>query len=300
MPIHNWPVPSQPFTWIDIVNPTEAELKEVSEKYNIHHYALKDCLQPDHLPKYEDLSNMNFIITRILIDSELENVHTIQQISSKVAIFYNHDFIVTVHRLPQAFLENIKTKYIDTERCKTTNELVTKIIWFVLHSYDSQAIQLSNDIDTYEAKIFLEPLTPAMMEDLYFIKRKASTCYKLLMLTREVINTIRTTENDLVALQDVKDLHIKLSTMYDQTREDITNLLNFYLSISSQKTNAVMKILTVFSVFFMPLTFIVGIYGMNFEFMPELKSKWGYPIVLLSMAVLTGIIFWWFKKRKWL
>lgn len=300
MPINNWTISSQSFTWLDIVNPTEAELKEISEKYKIHHYALKDCLQPDHLPKHEDLGNMNFIITRILIQSIPEKLHTIQEISSKVAIFYNNNFIVTIHRLPQVFLEKIKTKYINTEKCKTVNELVTKIIWHVLHSYDEPAIQLSNSVDIYEEKVFLKPLTSEMMQELYFIKRKAATCYKLLMLTKEVINTIRTTENDAVALQDAKDLHIKLITMYDQIRDDVTNLLNFYLSLSSQKTNAVMKILTVFSVFFMPLTFIVGIYGMNFEFMPELKSKWGYPSVLLSMIVLTGIIFWWFKKRKWL
>ena len=139
-----------------------------------------------------------------------------------------------------------------------------------------------------------------MLEDLYYIKRKAAICNKLLMLTGEVINTIRTTDKDLVALQDVKDLHTKLITIYDQAHEDVTNLLNIYLSLSSRKTNEVMKVLTIFSVFFMPLTFIVGIYGMNFEFMPELKSKWGYPSVLIIMVVITILIYTWFKRKKWL
>jgi magnesium transporter len=101
-------------------------------------------------------------------------------------------------------------------------------------------------------------------------------------------------------LQDLKDLHVKLITTYDQILEDIYNLLNIYISLSAQKTNEVMKVLTIFSVFFMPLTFIVGIYGMNFKHMPELELTWAYPTVLLSMAVLAVAIYFWFKRKHWL
>ena len=139
-----------------------------------------------------------------------------------------------------------------------------------------------------------------MMEELYFIKRKAAICNKLLMLTGEVINTTRTSQNDLVALQDVKDLHVKLITMYDQIHDDVTNLSNIYLSLSAQKTNEVMKVLTIFSVFFMPLTFIVGIYGMNFKYMPELNWEYGYHASLLLMIGITVLIYQWFKRKGWL
>ncbi|MFM2226438.1 MAG: hypothetical protein RJA07_2640 [Bacteroidota bacterium] len=288
------------FKWIDIITPTEDELKKVSDEFNLHHYTLRDCLEPDHLPKYEDMGDVHFIITRVLLENDTSKPHTIQSISSKVAIFYNDHFIITIHRLPQNFIDVIKQKYTDNEKCKTTRELVTKIIWYVLHSYDKPAIQLSNEVDVYEAKVFLKSLTPSMLEDLYFIRHKAAICNKLLMLTGEVTNTIRTNNTDTVALQDAKDLHIKLTTLYNQAHEDVTNLLNIYLSLSSQKTNEVMKVLTIFSVFFMPLTFIVGIYGMNFKFMPELDSKLGYPLVLITMLVLTGIIYLWFKRKKWL
>ncbi|MFM9949132.1 MAG: CorA family divalent cation transporter [Saprospiraceae bacterium] len=300
MPVSNWTFDASKFSWIDIVSPTEEELKAISEKYHLHHYTLKDCLEPDHLPKHEDLGDTHFIITRILSDTQTTKSHTIQEISSKIAVFYNEHFIITVHRLPHVFLDDIRIKYLEANKCRNSSELITKIIWHVLHSYDKPAIDLSNEVDAYEAKIFLKSLTPVMMEDLYFIKRKAAICNKLLMLTGEVINTIRTTDNDLVALQDVKDLHVKLTTIFDQAHDDVTNLLNIYLSLSAQKTNEVMKVLTIFSVFFMPLTFIVGIYGMNFEFMPELKLKWGYPVVLILMIVLSVTIFWWFKRKKWM
>ena len=300
MAVNNWSVMSSKFTWVDIDRPTEDELKAVSEKYNLHHYTLRDCLEPDHLPKHEDLGETHFLITRILTEGQTKKAHTIQEISSKIAVFYNENFIITVHRLPQVILQDIKAKYFDTGKTKSTSEIVTKIIWHVLHSYDKPAINLSNEVDIYEAKIFLKTLTPVMMEELYFIKRKAAISNKLLMLTGEVINSIRTSNSDLVALQDAKDLHVKLITIYDQIHDDVTNLLNIYLSLSAQKTNDVMKVLTIFSVFFMPLTFIVGIYGMNFDFMPELRVKWAYPAVLISMAIISLLIFWWFKRKKWL
>ncbi|WP_073410118.1 CorA family divalent cation transporter [Flavobacterium johnsoniae] len=88
--------------------------------------------------------------------------------------------------------------------------------------------------------------------------------------------------------------------LYDQVQEDANNLLNIYLSLSARKTNDVMKLLTIFSVFFMPLTFIVGIYGMNFRYMPELESPLGYPLTMLVMVLVCGVIFFWFKRKKWL
>ena len=114
------------------------------------------------------------------------------------------------------------------------------------------------------------------------------------------ISSVKIKNNDTGALQDTRDLHLKLLNIYDQIHEDVSNLVNFYLSISAQKTNEVIKVLTILSVFFMPLTFIAGIYGMNFEYMPELKVRWGYPILLIIMILLSGLIYLWFKKKKWL
>lgn len=300
MPVKDWSDEGLRFTWLDITEPTADELKVISEKYSLHEYTLRDCLEPDHLPKHEDLGDTHFIITRILTPGQPRKMQTIQQLSSKIAIFYNNDIIITVHRLEQSFLQVVRDKYVETHKCRNTNELVTKIIWFVLHSYDKPAIELSNEVETYEEKIFLRSLTPVMMEDLYYIKRKAGICYKLLVLTGEVINTIPRSKKDSVAFQDLQDLHVKLSNLYNQAHDDVANLLNIYLSLSAQKTNDVMKVLTIFSVFFMPLTFIVGIYGMNFEFMPELKQKWGYPGVFALMAIVSVIVYIWFKRKKWL
>ena len=102
------------------------------------------------------------------------------------------------------------------------------------------------------------------------------------------------------SVQDMRDQHLKMLTLYSQVLEDVNNLMNLSMSFAAKRTSEVMRILTVFSVFFMPLTFIVGIYGMNFKFMPELNKKWGYPAVLFFMAIVTVVIYLWFKRKKWL
>ncbi|MET3034085.1 CorA family divalent cation transporter [Flavobacterium johnsoniae] len=139
-----------------------------------------------------------------------------------------------------------------------------------------------------------------MIEDIYYLKKRAGLYKKLLLLSNEVVNSIKADTEERPLHQDVRDLHTKLVLLYDQVQEDANNLLNIYLSLSARKTNDVMKLLTVFSVFFMPLTFIVGIYGMNFKFMPELESPLGYPLTIIAMFVVSVLIFFWFKRKKWL
>lgn len=300
MPIKTWSSTSGTFSWTDITAPTEEELQKVSEKYGLHQYTLRDCLEPEHLPKSEDIGDTHFFISRILLESKSKQLHTIQQISTKLAVFYNDNFIVTVHRLPHAFLDQVKSVCYENGNLKKPGEIVTRILWHVLHSYDQPAIRLSDEVDVYETRIFRQRLTPVMMQELHFIKQRASICRRLLMLTSDVINSLRNNGNDTVILQDVKDLHVRLIVLFEQAHEDVTNLLNIYLSISAQKTNQVIQVLTLFSVFFMPLTFIVGIYGMNFEYMPELKTKWGYPAVMILMVLITVAIYIWFRRRKWM
>ena len=96
------------------------------------------------------------------------------------------------------------------------------------------------------------------------------------------------------------DNFIQIETGYDQINEQINNLLSLYLSISAQRTNEVIRVLTIFSVFFMPLTFIVGIYGMNFKVMPEIDWQYGYAYAIVLMVAVTIAIYSWFKRKGWL
>jgi magnesium transporter len=286
--------------WIDITEPTTSEMEAVTKEYNLHYQLVRDCMEPDHLPKYDSVEDVNFLILRYYCHVFDKKLATIQEISNKIAIFYTKDFLITIHKEPIQFLGNIERKYIEKNKCSGTEEAITQILWHALESFDDPAERLSEQVDFYENHILLRTIGNDQVESLYYIKRQASISNKILMLMAEPINHIRNLPKDDPALQDLKDQHLKILTLYNQILEDVNNLMNLYMSFAAQKTNDVMKVLTIFSVFFMPLTFIVGIYGMNFDFMPELKQKWGYPAVMLLMAIITVIIYQWFKRKKWL
>jgi magnesium transporter len=103
-----------------------------------------------------------------------------------------------------------------------------------------------------------------------------------------------------VLFRDVQENVESYHFYADELLDDTNTVLNVQLSLATHRTNEVMRVLTVFSVFFLPLTFIVGIYGMNFQFMPELRARWGYPAILVAMGIVTLAIYLWFRRRGWL
>jgi magnesium transporter len=286
--------------WIDVTDPTSAEMQEIAEHYRLNPYIVRDCMEPDHLPKYDEVDQVNFLILRYYAHDFNKKAATIQELTNKIAIFYTEKFLLTIHKSEVAFMEIVNKRHLVTGKCSSVNEVVVRIIWQALESYDDPAQRLSEQIDFYENSIMVRKMNNDQLEALYYIKRQASISQKILMLMLEPINHVHASPDDDAALQDVKDQHLKMLTLYNQTVEDVNNLMNMYMSFSAQRTNEVMKILTIFSAFFLPLTFIVGVYGMNFEHMPELKMQWGYPTVLFIMVLVTVGIYAWFRRKKWL
>lgn len=239
----------------------------------MNQHALSACLQSDHLPKHEDIEGTHFIVTRVLIPIRAGQSVSIQSISTKIAFFYRPGLLVTIHRIPHDFINDVRTRFFDTGQLHVVEAIVAKMLWHILHSYETPAVRLSNELDDFENKVFSQNLTPQMLSELYQIKRKSLMSKKLLLFSQEAVSSIKLPDSESDDLQDTRDLHLKLLNIYDQIHEDVSNLVNFYLSISAQKTNDVIKVLTIFSVFFMPLTFLAGIYGMNFDYMPELRER---------------------------
>lgn len=290
-----------PFVWVDITNPTPEELDAVARQYGLYYTLIKDCLEPDHLPKFEAVDHINFLITRIHNPKKEREVDSIQDLSSKIAIFYSSEFLITVHRLPQPMLEEVRSRYVDKGHCPSTTDLAIRIVHWVLHSYQEPGLALLSQLDRHESVVFLKTKVPnAILQKLYFIKRKAASAKRIVMLSNDILASLRRIEGDSPLLQDTQDLQLKVVTLYDQLEESVTGLLNIYLSLSAQRTNEVMRVLTIFSAFFLPLTFIAGIYGMNFDWMPELKWSAGYPIVLGIMLAVAAGIFVWFRRKGWL
>ncbi len=287
------------FTWIDITGPSLDDLTAVAEKYALNHHNLQDCLEPDHLPKFEEGDPFNFIILRKVLE-ETNKGASIHALTTKIAIFFDEDTIVTIHRVPHPDLFPICEQLIQSGKIASIGSFLLKIVARVQHSYSKFASELNLQIEETETRLFIKKQATESIESLFLLKRRASLCKKLLLLTGEVVSAVQHRQKKSSEVQDIRDSQIKLQLFYDQLTEDALNLVSMYMSISANKTNDVMKVLTIFSAYFLPLTFIVGVYGMNFEFMPELEWTYGYPLVLGLMVVVFLLIYFWFRRKKWL
>lgn len=208
--------------------------------------------------------------------------------------------MITIHKGTIPFIDEIIEKHINTKRLKSINTIVIKMLREVLLSYENSVMKLSEEINEFEANMLLREIPRHSLQHLFYLKNRAHLSRKLLVLTDDVLDSFQVNKHERTALQDIRDLHTKLIVLYDQILEEISSLQNIYISISAQKTNEVMKTLTILSMFFLPLTFMVGIYGMNFHFMPELKYPWAYPAFLGLMVVVALIIYLWFRHKKWM
>lgn len=285
--------------WIDIQSPSAEDLAQFAESHQIDQQNLKDCLEADHLPKFEDTDSLKFLITRVIVGTTRVD-HTVQEISSKVAMFFDDNLLITVHRLPHDFIEDLISRHIQTQKLQHPKDIAVKLIKGSLRSFERFTLTLNEQIDHIEDTIFIKSRKANMLQELYFLKRQSNIGRKLLLLTREVLTGMQGHHKATADLQDAFDLHNKVELYFDQLTDDVNNLLTVYLSVSSQKTNEVMKVLTVFSAFFLPLTFLVGVYGMNFKYMPELEQRLGYPTVWAVMLGIVISIYIWFRRKQWL
>lgn len=283
----------QDFTWIDIQNPSNEEAQRVAVTHGLNPILVKDSLQAGHLPKMERMDDGYFMILRACTQ-EVEKPTSINDFSNKIAFFVAKGRLITVHRAEYAFLDG---PLPDVEHM---DALILYIIDKMVDSFQKPLENLSSKIDDIENQIFTKKGDNLTLEQLYFFKSKARIGKKLTVLTRSVIDDLKVGEGHGPRLQDIKDSLTAQYLLYDEAVEDTNGLLASYLSVTAQKSNDVMKVLTIFSAFFLPLTFIAGIYGMNFDVMPELHWQNGYFYTLGFMALVCLLVLLWFKRKRFL
>ncbi len=290
---------SNEFQWIDITNPSVDELNQIAKEHSIHPNIIHDCLDAEHLPKFEIIGNHFFMILRTFDDECSSDADTIQELTRKIAFFYSNSILITIHRKEQAYLSNIKNHYskITEIKADAANKILFDIMKAALETYNKPIDAALNQLENLEMGVFGARGTKNFeIEDGYYLKRKAWVFKRMLHMTLDFIPKIGTGSH----LQNLKEIAESNFYYVDDLVESINSLLNLYISLSSHKTNEVVRVLTIISVFLLPLNLITGIYGMNFEFMPELKLKLGYPAALLLMGFITITVFLWFRKKGWL
>ena len=288
------------YDWIDLQAPDEAELHELAVRYGLHEALVNDALQSDHLPKYENLKDYVFLILRAYDDTNDIEADTVSELTNKLAVFMSDSFIISIHRNTWPDLERISQESVETGICEHPHHVLLEILKACLESFDIPAKKLTSTIDYFEEQVFLKNRNKPVLKGLYFVKRKVDVIRRILLLSFETVDKLDPADKTNAFSRDVRDLYVKQQTIFDSLSENTNHLLNIYFNISSQRTNETIRVLTIFSVFFMPLTFVVGIYGMNFRYMPELDWKMGYAGVMLLMLVIVVVIYFWFKRKRWL
>jgi magnesium transporter len=294
------------FKWLDVSGPSPEELEALAGEYGIHPLSVQDCLDPEHLPKFERIGAITFMILRAYDEAAPADADTVHELTRKVALFFNNQILVTVHRAEQGFLEELKRQPARPgARSEPACALqVLAIANGVIDSFWKPLEDAENRISLIEERQVRPRDRSLFVHEVFHLKRRINA---IRSTTRHTLETVRklgaASEDQPMPSPRLTDLRENAESLYfatDELLEDANSLIGLTLAAADHETNQVMRVLTVFSAFFLPLTFIVGVYGMNFDVMPELRWRFGYPLVLGAMAACSLGIYLWFRSKDWL
>lgn len=284
--------------WVDFSSPTEDEGNFLSCHFRFHSLAIEDCFHFLQRPKLDYYDGYNFFVLHALNPNKLQ--------SEELDMFLAKNFIVTFHLTQLLGVETVWERVINCENfwnkgpSYITYELMDKIVdeYFpILYRIEDKL----NEIEINEEKKSMRLLMVEVFDlrgDLLKLRR---TILPMRELLYRVLNSekLEITQDQKAYFSDIYDHLLKLTEMVDSNRDMTSDIRDNYLSLNSNRMNKIMATLTIVTSIFIPLTFIVGIYGMNFENMPELKWQCGYFMVLGFMAIVGGGMALWFKRKGW-
>lgn len=284
--------------WVDLNEPTKEESEILVDYFNFHPLSVEDATQVQQRPKFKQYDDYQFIVFHALDLKTLE--------SEEVDIFIGDDFIVTFHRERYEEIDTIKRKlFNETIEINEPKDILLHILDDIVDNYFPFIYDIEDKVFNFEDRHNLDITTKTLIDDtfdlrqeLLIIKRTVQPMKDLVYRMREG-KVLHLNEQQFLYITHINDHLMKQMEMVDSSREMTSDIRDNYISLNSFKMNNIMKILTIYSVVFMPLTLIAGIYGMNFTNMPELEWHDGYYIVLVIMAVIAIIMLIVFKKKRW-
>lgn len=293
-------------TWVNINGLHEVDiLKKLGKHFNIHSLVLEDILNTSQRPKAEELEGYIFIVLRMLSyngeNSEIKG----EQISLILGENYIISFLEGETDIFYPIRERIRTRGKGRIRKMGSDYLAYALIDAVVDHYFLALEKIGEKIEGLEDELISNP-KPEMLQSIHDLKSDMIFIRKSIWPLREVISSLvrgkftLIKESTGIFLRDVYDHTIQVIDTVESFRDMLSGMLDIYLSSISNKMNEVMKVLTIIATIFIPLTFIAGIYGMNFENMPELKVSWGYFAVWGLMIVVGGAMVSYFRKKRWL
>jgi len=292
-------------TWINIDGVHEVKIiEEIGKHFNLHPLILEDIVDTDQRPKIKDFGDYIFIILKMLYCDKKSNTIRVEQVSLILGKNYIISFQEREGDVFSFIRERIRNN-IGRIRKSGADYLAYSLIDAIVDNYFTIIERLDEEIENLEDKVIIQP-NPSNVQAIHKLKRDLIFLRKSVWPLREVINFLEKGESPLVLkstniyLRDVYGHTIQVMDTVETLRDVISGILDIYLSSINTRMNEIMKMLTIIATIFIPLTFITGIYGMNFQYMPEVKWFWGYPAVLLGMSIIGIVMVIYFKRKKWM
>lgn len=292
-------------TWINIDGVHDTDIMEkIGSRFDLHSLILEDIMTTIQRPKMEDLGDLIYIVLRMIdFDGKKREI-----VTEQVSLVLGTNFVLSFLEDPGDVFDPVRERIRKSKgriRKMGADYLAYALIDTIVDNYFAILEQLGEKIEAVEEELVADPRKETLHE-IHILKREMISLRKSVWPLREVVNGLLRGDSALVRdgtrifLRDVYDHIVQVIDTVETYREMLSGMLETYLSSISNRMNEVMKVLTVIATIFIPLTFIAGIYGMNFQHMPELGWRYGYFIIWGVMALVAGFMLVQFRKKKWL
>lgn len=292
-------------TWINVDGIHQVEtLEKLGECFEVHPLTLEDVLNTDQRPKMEDFGDYMYIVLKMFSYNDRNNEILIEQIS----FILGSNFVLSFQENVGDVFDPIRERIRNGKgriRKMGADYLLYSLLDAIVDNYFIILEKIGEQIEFIEERLITNPASETL-NIIHKLKRDMLFLRKSVWPLREVISGMERGEFSLIKgttkiyVRDIYDHNIQIIDTIETLREMLSGMLDIYLTSISNRLNAVMKVLTIIATIFMPLTFLAGIYGMNFKYMPELEWKWGYFLILFVMFGIGISMLFYFKKKKWL
>jgi magnesium transporter len=293
-------------TWINIDGIHESEIIEkMGACFNLHPLVLEDIQNTEQRPKIESYTDYLYIVLKMLYFDEAANAVSTEQVS----LIVGQNYVISLQEGLEGDVFGQLRERLRNEKGRArklgADYLAYSLIDAIVDNYFSILERLGEKIELLEERLVSNPTTTTL-HDIHYLKREMIYLRKAVWPLREVVSIFSRTDSDIVQestriyLRDVYDHTIQVIDTVESYRDMVSGMLDIYLSSVSNRLNAVMKVLTVIATIFMPLTFLAGVYGMNFKHMPELEWHYGYFILWGIMIAIAVWMLAFFRRKKWL
>ena len=292
-------------TWINISGIHKLEIiKSLGERFALHPLVLEDILNTDHRPKMEDFDDYLFLVLKMLHAPNEEESIEYEQIS----IILTPRVVISLQEYEGDIFDPVRERIRNAKgriRKKGTDYLAYALLDIIVDYYFNIFERIGERVEELQEIVLSDPKSEVLKE-IQELRQEMISLRKSIWPLREVINTLVRDDSPLISadvtvyLRDVYDHTIQVIDAIETFRDMISGMMDMYMSSVSNKMNEVMKVLTIIATIFIPMTFLAGIYGMNFKFMPELEWPWAYPLLWMVMIAVFLSMMAYFKRKRWL